>query len=278
MPAQVADFPVASAEIVRRPLGTVLARLGDGIEAMAWAELRKLRHDHLDILTRSVQPLLWLFIFGTALRRNHQLSGGYPDYQAYLAPGVMAQAALFIAIFFGLAVIWERDVGQLQRLLATPIPRMAIVLGKASGAGIRALTQATVLLIVIAITGIGIEWRPLQIAGALVLLVLGTAGFACLSMVLASLVKTRERFMGIGQLILMPLFFASSALYPLSIMPTWLRIVARVNPLTYEVHGMRDQLLGISAGGTLWIDFAVGVGFLVVTATAAARAYPRAIL
>lgn len=278
MPVQAASYPVGSAEVVRRPLGTALARLGDGIVAMAWAELRKLRHDHLDILTRSVQPLLWLFIFGTALRHNHQLSGGYPDYQAYLAPGVMAQAALFIAIFFGLAVIWERDVGQLQRLLATPIPRLAIVLGKASGAGIRALTQATVLLTVIAITGIGIEWRPLQIAGALVLLVLGTAGFACLSMVLAALVRTRERFMGIGQLIMMPLFFASSALYPLSIMPTWLRIVARVNPLTYEVHGMRDLLLGVSAGGTLWIDFVVGVGFLAVTATAAARAYPRAIL
>jgi ABC-2 type transport system permease protein len=110
------------------------------------------------------------------------------------------------------------------------------------------------------------------------LLVLGTAGFACLSMVLASLVKTRERFMGIGQLILMPLFFASSALYPLSIMPTWLRIVARVNPLTYEVHGMRQLLLGVSVGGTLWIDFAVGVGFFVATSALAARAYPRAIL
>ncbi len=126
----------------------------------------------------------------------------------------MAQAALFIAIFFGLAVIWERDVGQLQRLLATPVPRLAIVLGKATGAGIRALTQATVLLVVIAITGISLRWQVLDIAGALVLLVLGTGGFACLSMILASLVRTRERFMGIGQLILMPLFFASSALYP----------------------------------------------------------------
>ena len=115
---------------------------------MGWAELRKLRHDHLDIFTRSVQPLLWLFIFGTALRRNRALAGGFHDYRAYLAPGVMAQAALFIAIFFGLAVIWERDVGQLQRLLATPLPRLAIVLGKATGAGIRALTQAIVLLVV----------------------------------------------------------------------------------------------------------------------------------
>src|SRR5579884_4383102 len=104
--------------------GAALAvrRVGDGVAAMAWAELRKLRHDHLDIFTRSVQPLLWLFVFGTALRRNHALSGGVHDYRAYLAPGVMAQAALFVAIFFGLGVIWERDVGQLQRLLATAIP------------------------------------------------------------------------------------------------------------------------------------------------------------
>jgi ABC-2 type transport system permease protein len=261
-----------------RSLVTGLERLRDGTAAMGWAELRKLRHDHVDIFTRSVQPLLWLFIFGTALRRNRALAGGFHDYRAYLAPGVMAQAALFISIFFGLAVIWERDVGQLQRLLATPIPRLGIVLGKATGAGIRALTQACVLLAVLAIAGIGIDWSLLGVLGALVLLLLGTGGFACLSMILASLVRTRERFMGIGQLVMMPLFFASSALYPLAIMPGWLRIVARGNPLTYEVHGMRQLLLGISVGGTLWIDFAVGALFLTLAAGIAARTYPRAIL
>ena len=253
-------------------------RLRNGIGAMAWAELRKLRHDHIDIVTRSVQPLLWLFIFGTALRRNRFLAGGYHDYRAYLAPGIMAQAALFIAIFFGLAVIWERDVGQLQRLLATPLPRLAIVLGKAAGAGVRALAQAFVLLAVLAATGISIEWSAGGVVGALVLLVLATGGFACLSMILASLVRTRERFMGIGQLVMMPLFFASSALYPLSIMPRWLQILARVNPLTYEVHGMRQLLLGISSGGTLWIDYLFVALFFAAAASIAAKTYPRAIL
>jgi ABC-2 type transport system permease protein len=272
--APLADFRVAWGNAGL----TALTRLGDGIGAMGWAELRKLRHDHLDIFTRSVQPLLWLFIFGTALRRNRSLSGGFHDYRAYLAPGVMAQAALFIAIFFGLAVIWERDVGQLQRLLATPIPRLAIVLGKATGAGVRALTQALVLLGVLAIARIDILWSVWRVAGALVLLLLATGGFACLSMILASLVRTRERFMGIGQLVMMPLFFASSALYPLAIMPGWLQVVAHVNPLTYEVHGMRQLLLGISTGGTLWIDFAVGVLFLTAAASLAAKMYPRAIL
>jgi len=78
--------------------------------------------------------------------------------------------------------------------------------------------------------------------------------------------------------VVMPLFFASSALYPLAIMPAWLRIVAHANPLSYEVHGMRDLLLGITAGGFLWLDFTVMISFLVVTAIVAAKTYPRAIL
>jgi ABC-2 type transport system permease protein len=84
--------------------------------------------------------------------------------------------------------------------------------------------------------------------------------------------------MGIGQLVMMPLFFASSALYPLSVMPGWLHVVARVNPLTYEVQGLRQMLVGVGAGGELWLDFLVVAGFLAAMTAAATRAYPRAIL
>ena len=199
MSADSAGFPAASAELQVDPLAR-LRRLLSGTAAIARVELQKLRHDNVDILTRSVQPLLWLFVFGTALQRARSLNGGYGDYRAYIAPGVMAQAALFLAIFYGLAVIWERDVGQLQRLLATPLPRLGIVLGKASGASIRATIQAVVLLAVLAIAQIHIHWSVPGILGTLVLLAVGTAGFASMSMVLAAVVKTRERFMGIGQL------------------------------------------------------------------------------
>jgi ABC-2 type transport system permease protein len=255
-----------------------LRALAGGTFAMAQSEMRKLRHDHLDIVTRSVQPLLWLFIFGTALSHNRSLTLGTLEYRAYLAPGVMAQAAMFIAIFFGLAVIWERDVGQLQRMLATPLPRSAIVLGKAAGACVRALVQALLLLIVIAVAGIGVSWSVDGVIGTLALLMLGTAAFACMSMLLAAAVKERERFMGIGQLIMMPLFFASSALYPLSVMPGWLHVVARVNPLTYEVQGLRQMLVGVGGAGELWLDFLVVGGFFLAMLVAATRAYPKAIL
>jgi ABC-2 type transport system permease protein len=282
MSAPSAASPAASAE--RRPAALSqgpVGRMVEGTLAMAHAELRKLRHDHLDIVTRSVQPLLWLFIFGTALRHNSALTRGTSDYRAYIAPGVMAQAAMFIAIFYGLSVIWERDVGQLQRLLATPLSRTSIVLGKAAGACVRALVQALLLLIVLAATGIGVRWSVDGIIGTLAMLMLGTAAFACMSMLLAAAVKERERFMGIGQLIMMPLFFASSALYPLSLMPGWLHVVARVNPLTYEVQGLRQMLLGLDPAhpsGELWLDFLVVAGFFAVMLVAATRAYPKAIL
>jgi ABC-2 type transport system permease protein len=277
MSAGSASSPAASAELRLDPLAR-LGRLVSGTAAIARVEVQKLRHDNLDIFTRSVQPLLWLFVFGTALQHARSLNGGYGDYRAYIAPGVMAQAALFVAIFYGLAVIWERDLGQLQRLLATPLPRLGIVLGKASGASVRAIAQAFVLLAVLAVARIDIRWSVPAILGSLVLLALGTAAFACLSMVLAALVKTRERFMGIGQLVAMPLFFASSALYPLALLPVWLRALARVNPLTYEVEGMRRLLLGLAVGDGLWVDFAVTLAFCAVFAGLAARLYPRAIL
>ena len=279
MSAHSAAQPAASVDPRPAALSTgPLLRMAAGTLAMAQAEMRKLRHDHLDIVTRSVQPLLWLFIFGTALSRNRTLTRGTLDYRAYIAPGVMAQAAMFIAIFYGLSVIWERDVGQLQRLLATPLSRSSIVLGKAAGACVRALVQAVLLLAVLAVAGIGVRWTLTGVVGTLAMLVLGTAAFACMSMLLAAVIKERERFMGVGQLIMMPLFFASSALYPLAIMPGWLQAIARVNPLTYEVQGLRQMLVGVGGAGVVWLDFLVVGSFFLVMLAAATRAYPQAIL
>src|SRR3954465_13804891 len=158
MSAPSAASPAASAERSRPAAlaGGPVRRLAAGAYAMSLNEWRKLKHDQLDLVTRSVQPLLWLFVFGTAISSTNAIPTGGIEYKAYLTPGVMAQAAMFVAIFFGLAVIWERDVGQLQRLLATPLPRSALVLGKAAGAATRAVIQASLLLIVIAIAGISL--------------------------------------------------------------------------------------------------------------------------
>jgi ABC-2 type transport system permease protein len=138
--------------------------------------------------------------------------------------------------------------------------------------------QALLLLVVLAVAGIEVRWNVFGILGTLAMLMLGTAAFACMSMLLAAGIKDRERFMGIGQLIMMPLFFASSALYPLSLMPGWLHVLARVNPLTYEVQGLRQMLVGVGGAGELWLDFLFVGGFFAIMLAAASRAYPKAIL
>jgi hypothetical protein len=139
--------------------------------------------------------------------------------------------------------------------MATPTPRAALVTGKAFAAGVRAISQVIVVLVLSALLGVSFDWNPLHLVGAAAAVVLGSVFFSTLSMSIAGMVLTRERLMGIGQAITMPLFFASNALYPVAFMPSWVGKVAAVNPLSYEVNALRKLLLGLP--GNLWIDFGV---------------------
>ena len=218
-------------------------------------ELEKLRHDRTELYTRAIQPALWLLIFGKTFTRLRAIPTGNIPYLAYLTPGILAQSALFIAIFYGIQIIWERDAGILAKLLVTPTPRSALVAGKAFAAGVRALCQVVVVLVLSMLLGVTLTANPVRILGTVVLVLLGAGFFSCLSMVIAGVVLSRERLMGVGQAITMPLFFGSNALYPVALMPGWLRVISRVNPLSYEVDGLRGLLIGTHAA--LATDFAV---------------------
>ena len=104
-------------------------------------ELQKLSHDRTELFTRAVQPMLWLVIFGETFNRLHAIPTGGVPYLDFLAPGIIAQSGLFVAIFYGIQIIWERDAGMLTKLLVTPTPRSALILGKSFAAGIRAIAQ-----------------------------------------------------------------------------------------------------------------------------------------
>ena len=236
-------------------------------------ELQKLSHDRTELFTRAVQPILWLLVFGETFNRIHAIPTGHVRYLDFLAPGVIAQSGLFVAIFYGIQIIWERDAGVLTKLLVTPTPRAALILGKAFAAGIRALAQVIMVLIVSAIIGVALTTNPVHILGVLVIVVLGSAFFSCLSMTIAGIVLKRERLMGIGQMITMPLFFASNALYPVSVMPDWLRVLSKVNPLSYEVDALRGLLIGTHAD--LPLDFLVLLLAVVVGVTAASALVDR---
>lgn len=227
------------------------ARVG----AMCAVELQKLRHDRTELYTRAVQPALWLLIFGQTFTRFRAIPTGGIPYADYLAPGIIAQSAMFIAIFYGIQIIWERDAGILDKLLVTPTPRSALITGKAFAAGVKSLVQAVVVLLIAALLGVALSWNPLKLLTVAAIVVLGSAFFSCLSMTIAGIVLSRDRLMGFGQAITMPLFFGSNALYPVSVMPGWLQAVSKANPLSYEVDALRGLLLGTPHH--LACDFAV---------------------
>ena len=200
---------------------------------------------------------------------------GNVPYIDFMAPGILSQSVLFIAIFYGISVIWERDLGVLHKFLVSPTPRSALVLGKAVSAGLRGLTQGVIVYLLAVLLGVGMDWRPLSLLGVLLVVMLGAAFFSTFSLVIACLVKTRERFMGIGQILTMPLFFASNAIYPIAIMPRWLQVISRANPLTYQVDALRALMLagGASSYGT-GIDIAVLTAATGALIAIASRLYP----
>ncbi|HVY86102.1 MAG TPA: ABC transporter permease [Caulobacterales bacterium] len=246
------------------------------IVAVADAEAVKLRHDPMDLLSRAVQPVLWLVLFGQVMAHVRGLQLSDHSYLEFLAPGVLAQSVLFVAIFYGLSAIWERDLGVLHRYMVSPAPRSALVIGKAVASSIRGVSQSLVVYLCAALLGVRLSLDPIHILGVVGLIVAASALFSTFSLIIACIVKTRERFMGIGQFLTMPIFFASNAIYPITIMPDWLKAISVANPLSYEVDGLRALMLsnGESAFGLVrdyGVLFAVTVVFIVI----ATRMYPR---
>lgn len=243
---------------------------------IAELEARKLLHDPTEIFTRAVQPTLWLLVFGQVFTRMRAIPTGNLRYIDFMAPGILAQSVLFVAIFYGIAVIWERDLGIVQKFLASPTPRTALVLGKALAAGVRSLSLAFFIYILAVLLDVKMNWNPLSIAGVVLVVMSSAALFSTLSLIIACIVKSRERFMGIGQMITMPLFFTSNAIYPISIMPGWLKVISHVNPLTYEVDALRAIML--QGGATqygLMLDLCVLFAVTTVLVITAGWLYPR---
>ena len=256
-----------------------LQRLADYLTqaaAVADTEVRKLRHDPSELMTRAIQPAIWLLLFGQVMAQVRGLGPQNGRYLDFLAPGILAQSVLFSAIFYGINAIWERDLGVLHRYMASPAPRSALVLGKAASSGVRGLSQAIIVYLLAATLGIRISYAPANVLGAAAMILVGSALFSTFSLVVACIVKTRDRFMGIGQVLTMPIFFASNAIYPIALMPAWLRAVSSANPLTYEVDALRALMLqGSASEYGLLVDFAILAAFTAVFTVIAARMYPR---
>jgi ABC-2 type transport system permease protein len=256
--------------------GGRIAGFATQVHAVAATEVWHLRHDPSELLTRAIQPALWLLLFGQVMAHVRGIEAEGGRYLDFLAPGILAQSVLFAAIFYGIAAIWERDLGVLHRFMVSPAPRSALVLGKGLGSTVRGLVQAAMVYALCLAIGVDVDLHPPRIVAVAAFIALGSALFSMFSLIVACIVKTRERFMGIGQVLTMPIFFASNAIYPLDLMPAWLRVVSSINPLTYQVDALRALMLpdGVSRMG-LGVDLAVLVGTTATLTAVAARLYPR---
>jgi len=242
---------------------------------IAELEVRKLSHDPTELFTRALQPALWMLVFGEVFSHVRAIPTGNMTYLDFMAPGILAQSVLFVAIFYGISIIWERDLGIVHKFLASPTPRTALVLGKALSAGVRAISQAIIIYLLSLMLSVKLSWAPINLIEILFVVIISAALFSTFSLIIACIVKTRERFMGIGQVLTMPLFFASNAIYPISIMPDWLKAIAHFNPLTYEVDALRTLMIygGTSLYG-LNFDFVFLIISMIILTVIAAIVYP----
>ncbi|WP_054856794.1 ABC transporter permease [Vulcanisaeta sp. JCM 16159] len=206
-------------------------------------EARRIKYNRTELYTRAVQPILWLVVFGPVMARVRALPTNGIPYVAFITPGVIMQSVTFVSIFYGLTIVWERESGILKKLLTMPVSRMSIVLGRSSASIIRALFQFAIITPIAIALGVRVKSNPIYLMLSLFIVVITAVGFSAFSIWIATYMKTRERFMGIGQAITMPLFFASNAIYPISIMPTPIKVIVLINPLTYAVDALRKTMI-----------------------------------
>ena len=232
-------------------------------------EIIRFKSDRLRAVTSLVQPVLFLFVLGTGL--SSLASRGLPpgvDFRTFIYPGVLAMSVLFTAMFSAASIVWDREFGFLREMLVAPVSRSAIVIGKCLGGATVATFQGIVIL---ALAGLAhVPYNPiliLTVIGELLLLAFTLTAFGVM---MAARITQIQAFMALTQMLLMPLFFLSGALYPLRSLPAWLTVLTRIDPLTYAVYPMREAVfshLSISPAANAalsppltWDGWAVPVG------------------
>jgi ABC-2 type transport system permease protein len=219
-----------------------------------------------EIIGLMIQPILWVVIFGVGMKSMLSATEGSTmenNYIAFMAPGIIALSALGGAIAGGSGWLNERREGTIKEYLAAPISRTSILAANAASVMVKSLIQAVVILIVSLLMGAKISSNPLEMIAASILIIGFALGFAGIAIAIASSTDTPEAYHMMIFLLNLPLLFASNALYPIELMPNWMRFMAYINPTTYLISGLRVLLftndnIGTSTGTIdVWTSFAV---------------------
>ena len=210
-------------------------------------EVKRYLRSRPQIIASLAQPLLYLLVLGFGLGPVFQ-SSGQGSYIQFIGPGVIGMGILFTSVFSGIGLLWDRQFGFLKETLVAPVPRLQIMAGRTLGGATIAMIQGTLVLIVCMVAG----FRPQGVAAipmALMFMALTAIVFAALGTAIGSSLKDMQGFQLIMNFLIMPIFFLSGALFPLSNLPTALTIATRLDPMAYGVDGLRAAFIGVSQIG-----------------------------
>ncbi|HEY4128471.1 MAG TPA: ABC transporter permease [Gammaproteobacteria bacterium] len=239
-----------------------------GLFAVILLDLKRLWVDRIRLAVSLIQPLLYLFVLGSGLGASSRLGTG--SYLPYIFPGVVSLSLLFTSVFAAMLIVFDRQTGFLRAVLVAPVSRLAIAIGKILSGAIQALVPGTIIMIFMPIIGITPSWG--SFFEFLAAAAFAAIAFSSLGVAVAARFKSTTVFPVIGNAILLPMFFLSGALYPLSAAPKWLQIAAHVDPVAYAVDLMRGPLLG-QFFFPVWLSVLVLAVFIIVTAWLATRIF-----
>jgi ABC-2 type transport system permease protein len=224
---------VPTVHVPQRSLGTEVR----AIKIVWQRDLIRYSSDKLRIVTSLVQPALFLFVLGTGLSRLTSSGTGGLNLRTFFYPGILGMAVMFTAVLSAASVVWDREFGFLREMLVAPVRRSSIVIGKCLGGATVAGAQG---LLILAMAGLaGVPYAPALVIGVFGLQLLLSFMLSAFALVVAARVNEMQTFMALTQVLVMPLFFLSGAMYPVTGQPTWLSVLNRVDPLTYAIDPMR---------------------------------------
>jgi ABC-2 type transport system permease protein len=246
--------PAHQIAAVRVPASSLRSELR-AIKVVWQRELIRFRKDRLRIITSLVQPFLFLFVLGTGLSTLASAGTHGVNLRTFVYPGVLCMSVMFIAIFSAASIVWDREFGFLREMMVAPVRRSSLVIGKCLGGATVASLEGVIL---IAMAGlVGVPYSPILILEIFALQLLVAFSITAFGVMAAARVKQMQSFMALTQMFIMPMYFLSGALFPVSGLPQWLAILNRLDPLTYAVDPMRRAVfahLHISAAARRVLD------------------------
>ncbi len=200
-------------------------------------DLIRFVNDRIRIAASLVQPFLFLFVMGSGLQRLSSAGTHGVNLKTFIYPGILCIAVMFTAMFSAASIVWDREFGFLREMMVAPVRRSSIVIGKCLGGATVACTQGIIMILVAPL--VHVPYNVVLILGIFGLQLLLAFAITAFGVMVAARIKQMQAFFGVMQMVVMPMFFISGALFPASGLPGWLTVLNRLDPITYAVDPMR---------------------------------------